>query len=448
MSLWHLAYLYFMFYNGRLPMPGEKYVLGVRSSYAHGVCSSSRIWAERYEDMRIDFWTVALIALILGGSGYWFYKNNAKKKEAARIAYQMQVEKEERAKAEEEARIRKEQEEKAEKDKTLKMLQGFIAREEKNLKKIIEEHRIILEGIEDDKELLTEALTAVEKEAKEADERSRKRGQTRYSNAERVLLILKNEDINNLAKKHLGEDFSAMRAEYQDRVNTALRLHQEQTKRLKASRDKYHKSVAGLDEEVEKKKEVASRKILDSHTLIGNKLDQLLKKKEKIEGRIKRMETAMVSNRRREKEAAELKRQLQSLEKEIETAQERYALAKSQVAHLDVTVAETSVRRKYDTALKINLTEESDIHKDIQHKSNIFHVATEYENRSLDMIRNALKGRSDILVKAINDAESKLNFMRSTSANMDFLNSRDLEKVREKIAKKLSEGVDVNMSNK
>ncbi len=387
--------------------------------------------------MKIDFWTVALIALLLGGGGYWMYRNNEKKKEAARIAYQQQVEKEK-------ARVK----EKEEKDKTLKLLQDLVAREEKNLQKIIEEHKIWLQELEEDKGQLSEALIAVEKKAKEADERSRKREQKRYSNAERVLLILNDKDINDLAKKYLGEDFTALRAEYQDKVNAILRMHKEQSRRLKANRDKYYKSVAGISEEVEKKNEAASQKIRDSYTLIENKLNQLLKKKENVERKIERIATVRLSNSRTRQEAAELERQLKSLERDIETAQERYALARSQVTHLDATVAESSARRKFDTAIETRQTEDNDVHKDMQHESNVFNTANLYEKISLDKIRNALQTRSDILTKAINDAESKLDFMRSTSANMDFLNSKDLEKVREKIAKKLSEGVDINMSNK
>ncbi len=386
--------------------------------------------------MRIDFWTVALIVLLLGGGGYWMYRNNEKKKEAARIAYQMHLEQEKQA-----------QEEKEKKKSNLKLLQDFVAREEKNLQKIIEEHKIWLQGLEEDKGQLSEALIAVEKKAKEADERSRKREQKRYSNAERVLLILNDTDINDLAKKYLGEDFTALRAEYQDKVNTILRMHKEQSRRLKANRDKYYKSVAGISEEVEKKNEAAGREIRESYASVKKTLDRLEGKRSRINQEIDGLTRGLQGSLTRKK-LAQLRSQLDDLEKDIDTARQRYSLAKSQVAHLDATVAESSARRKFDTAIETRQTEDNDVHKDMQHESNVFNTANLYEKISLDKIRNALQTRSDILTKAINDAESKLDFMRSTSANMDFLNSKDLEKVREKIAKKLSEGVDVNMSNK
>ncbi len=191
--------------------------------------------------MRIDIWTIAFIVILFGGGGYWMYSNIQEKKVAARVAHQKQLNEGKRVQEEKEAR-----------KSTLKLLQDLVAREEKNLQKIIEEHKIELQDIDEDAKQLSEALAAVEQKAKDGDEKARKRKQARYSPAERVLLILEDKDINDLAVKYLGEDLSAERAKFRDKVNFELRSHVEYQRKLKAISDKYYKTVSGLDARVDK----------------------------------------------------------------------------------------------------------------------------------------------------------------------------------------------------
>ncbi len=124
------------------------------------------------------------------------------------------------------------------------------------------------------------------------------------------------------------------------------------------------------------------------------------------------------------------------------------ALAQSQGKRDQAAEAETVVRKKKDTAQEVRSDEKDMADAERIHQTAVFGIATSFEERSLGFIRIVMKNRIDMINKEINDTRAKLDFMRSTAVNMDFLNSKELEKVRQKIAKKLTEGVDVNMSNK
>ncbi len=388
--------------------------------------------------MKIDFWSIVLILIIAGGGYYWWHKNDVKKKEAARIAYQKQLEEEERIK-----------EEKVKKAEALVVLRNFISREENKLNVIIEEAEIAIESTKEDQGQLTDALKKIEAKAKEQAERARKRKQKYYNNAERVLLLLKDEDINALANKYMGEDLSAsaMRAEYEDRVKTILRMHKESSSRLSANQKRYHDTVAGIQEGVEKKNTVAANRIREAYEEAKRTMNKYNHDIARLEKEYHTLNKGMKGVRER-KRMADIQREIFALKQSRILADQDYKATRAQMAHMEATSAESAARQKYDTAIEVRQTADSNVHKDMQHESNIFHLATEYENRSLDLIRNGIKNRIANLRDEIIKARGSINYMKSTASNMDFLTSADLEKMREKIAKKLTEGVDQNMSDR
>ena len=102
-------------------------------------------------------------------------------------------------------------------------------------------------------------------------------------------------------------------------------------------------------------------------------------------------------------------------------------------------MAETSARRKSDIAIVEK--EESDVQvlKEISFESDVFNLAVSYENRSLDRVRNAIMLARSQWSDKLDVAKKKLEFLSSSSGNMDFLNAEEVERVRKRIAGRIAD---------
>ena len=111
------------------------------------------------------------------------------------------------------------------------------------------------------------------------------------------------------------------------------------------------------------------------------------------------------------------------------------------MAHLEATTAETSARRKYDTALEVRQSDDNDVHSDMQHKSDVYHVAGRYEQITLDKLRTAIRISSEFQAAKAAEARRKLDFITHSTANLELMKADEIEDVRKKIVAKLAEGV-------
>ena len=375
---------------------------------------------------------VMIFLVIAGIIGVGVYKWDAKRQEEQAKRF----EEYRRRQDEEQRRKEAENTETTAKSKALAILRSFMDQEVKKLNDVIEESKIELELIDEDQKSLSATIRELDAENDRKAEEARKRNKQYTDKVHRVLAILDSEKLNQLAEKYIGEDFSAMKAEYKSRMQTIFKMHRETTERLKANRDKYNKSVAGIDAEVDKKNIKAGKQTRSANAALEIRLDNLYKERNRLNSRIHNLKKGMSSPASR-KRVTELETELVKTNIEIGKAAEIVNMSRANLAHLDATKAETSARRKYDTAITARQDEDNDVHKEMAHQRNIFNMAVEYENRSLDRIRNSMKSQNDILVVRIRDAEKKLEYIADATRGMDFMSSKDLEKVRDNIAKKL-----------
>ena len=383
------------------------------------------------------------ILMAIGVIGWGIFKWSEKgKNERAERAKAYLAEQNRKAQQEKEDELRRKavEAEGLAKDKAMGILRAYLDKEEKSLKDVIEESHINIALIEEDQLLLSSILRDLDAENERKAESARKRKKIRYDKAERVLSILNSEKMNQLAQKYIGEDFSAMRAEYKSRVDTIIKMHRETAKRLKASRDRFDKAVAGIDGEVDKKNAAAQTKISSANAALESRLNGLYKSLQGKKGKLIRLQKGLSSPQTR-REVQALEKEVDELNREISKLEEIVALSRANLAHVDATSTETSARRKYDAAISTRQDDDNAVHSDMAHERTIFNTAMEYENRSLDRIRAEMKSRIDILNMRAFDAQKNLDYISDMTKSADFMSAKELEKLRSDIAKRLTEKV-------
>ena len=411
----------------------------------------------RHESMMMLVKAAVILVLVGGAGTFGFMKwRDTRRMEEQQIQQRHEAE----LAAEKEESERKERiagEEKEANENAAKMLHAYLDREESRLKDTIEAAKIAQEAIELDQKEISEELERVEKQYATLAEQNRKKHVAEfYEKAEYVMLILKSQELNRLYEKYCGETLAAVRAKYENEVNTILKMHRERTSRLRQNKAKYYAAVKGINEEVEQKNEAALRRAVSAKKQTQAQVNKLREKKRQLEKRLsdeqnkrvvtyntsisgKVRETSGAKNRRQR--IADLSAEIERLDREIATAEALASGNQAQMAHLEATTAETSARRKYDTALEVRQSDDNDVHSDMQHKSDVFHVAGRYEQITLDKLRTAIRISSEFHAAKAADARKKLDYITRSTSNLELMKADEIEDVRKRIVAKLSEGV-------
>jgi len=396
------------------------------------------------------FWMLLALGIIGGGMFYYITENEkVARQEAYRRELAQQAKEEERQAKQkiEDERIRKERMANLAKEDAVRMLQKYIAKQEEQLKAEVEECKIKIKMIAVDQDSLSDELVALEKEEDAKEKDAKRRNAKRRDKNERVDALLSSPTLNRLARAYMGEDLSAMRAEFRSRMGNVIRIHEEGAKKLSDNRKKYKETMAAADADIDNKTKIASerlaaakRDIEQGLPMLEKRLADLQKKLEKIEA--KDLKAKAGGPKLTPWERDDLKRWQTERDVVMEQIASRKAtsgLSGANIAHMEVTMAETAARRKTDSA--IIEKEESDVQvlKDMTFEGDVFNLAVSYENRSLDRIRNAMMQTQNVWNEKLGVAEKKLAFLSASSGNMDFLNAEEVEQVRKRIAGKIAE---------
>ena len=387
---------------------------------------------------RVVMLMVVAAALIVFG---WGWNETQKRERRAKYeAYLAEQARENAQKARVEQERREAETQQVEKRRALGNLKDYLEREESLLKKTAAESEVAAREILSDQKRLSDVLLELEAENARRSEHARTNGWKRYDKAERVMMILKNPVMNELALRYLGEDFSAMRAECSSQIKTVLTMQEETSRRLAENRQKYARAVEGIDDEVDKKTAEAQEKTLAANKDLEKRLSNLeVKRCEKllaIAALNKKLKAPAIQD-----EINALNAEVQTLNKEIDRVKEVVAVSRANIAHLSATMAETGARRRGDTAVSTRQDEDNAVHADMAHERSVFNLAASYEGRSLDRIRSSMRSCTDMLNVRIADAQGKLEYIHNVSANADMMSGDQLEGLRKKIAAKLEEKV-------
>lgn len=385
--------------------------------------------ANRYEAVTavVKGLAVVFVVLALVGVGLSVWNKKEVKAREQMAAQQAEVE---RQKAEDEK----------ERKSAVTLFHAYLAREEARLKKVIEEAKITREGIELDQKELSEELERIEKEDARLTEDFKKRGQKRYHEAERILLILKSDVLGRLYADYCDEDLTAIRGKYEGQVKTVLNQYRKAREQLRKNKEKYYGAVREVDADVAKKTEKAASMISSA----DKEAERTYRDQKMRLARLKAEKSALqkgLKGPRERQRIREIEDEITRLEEVIATTRSLVSANKAQAAHLTATEAETSARRKYDTALGERQDDDNAVHADTQHESNIYQIAKRYESATLDKLRAEIFRRIQFLNAKVSDAQQKLGFVTGTVANVDFMKADEIEGVRKKVMAKLMEGV-------
>ena len=393
------------------------------------------------------FWVILALGLLGGGIFYMVSEENRKQREEAyqRQEIERQREKEQMEKArQEDERIRKERMEALAKEDAVLMLQRYITREESNLKDTIEECKLKLQSIDIDQKSLSDELIAIEKEEELKAADAKKRKIKRRDQNERVDALLSSPTLNRLANTYLGEDLSALRAEFRGHIGTLTKMSDEKTRRYAQNREKYQKSIAESDAEVTRLTENATRKLGEARARLNANVEVIRSRVERLRGSIAKLEKKAkltTLNQNEKNELRSFREQLNIAEAQLTSAEATAGLGSANKAHLDVTVAETKARRTADTALSVRMDDDNAVEAEANREIAIFNAVSQYKSRSLDRIRAAMQQAAFAVSERKSLAEKKMRYLAGSINNLDMLNSKEVEALRKRIAKELADGV-------
>ena len=395
--------------------------------------------------------TIVLFIAGLASAGFWYITESSRADRE--LAYQRQKEQQAKIEAmakeraerqrEEDERIRKERAANVAKEDAMRMFLSYIDREEERLKEEVEEIEISLQKIEVDQSSLEEELQAIERANEVRVASNDKRGESQRDMVERVRAMLKSVVLNRLSRTYCGFDLSALRSEFESKMQKIKDIDDCYHKRNMKIRQKYVESVKGVDEKVDEKMKVAREKYASVQKQIDpNRLEKLKKQLADIEQKIaKNLRKKQARTKWDERDLMQLQHQQVLLQNQVSSYADISGLASAGTLHMDVTEAETSARRKYNRAQEIRDDERDAAQEERDYEQDVYAQVSRYEDRSLGVIRicmiNAKKQKKDTL----DLAQRHLAYMKQKAINLDFLTAEEIEDMRKEIAKSISKSI-------
>ena len=320
-------------------------------------------------------------------------------------------------------------------------LRTYLEREGEFLNGIVTESDASIKIISDDQRRLSSVLAEIESANARLEAVAKTNGWKRYERAERVMMILKHPAMNELAVKYLGEDFAVLRAECRSRIKTLLEMQKDTSRRLKANRDKYFRAQSGIDDDVEAKTEAAGKMTTSANKELETRLADLEARRDGRTAKLLELKKRPSKPHTIVNEINSLQEEIIALEKEIVRVREVVNVSRANVSHIAATVAETTARRRGDSALSARQDDDNAVHSDMAHVRSVFSLAVNYEGRSLDALRGAMRSKVDVLSTRRQDAKRRLDYIHHASANMDMMSKDDLEALKRKIAARLGDEI-------
>lgn len=397
---------------------------------------------------------VFLVFLVggLAAAGFWYITENdradraeAYRRKQAEIAKREADEKERAARQkEEDERLRQERKEALAKEDAVRLFLNYIEREEDRLKEEKEEAKIALEKIDVDQDSLSEELQAIEQVNAVRVASAEKRNEKQRDKIERVSAYLRSATLNRLAKTYCGEDLSALRAEFESTVQMIKDVQDRFRARKENNRRKYNEMVADADEKVNRKLKAAKEQysaIAKRRAADSDRLPKLKKELADIERSIERILGKKMQSKWDKRDLENLQNRQVVLQNQIAQFEDLGGLTAANITHMEATDAETEARRKYNRAAETLRDDDVAAQEERDHEQDVFVVASRFEDRSLDRIRQAMQTARQLRGMELAQAEKKLAFLKRSSVNIDFLNAKEIEEMRRKVAKTIGEAM-------
>ena len=400
---------------------------------------------------------IVSLVLIIGGflaAGFWYITENDRADRAEQYRRQQeqqakdearQREQEARQRAEDE-RIRKERAAALAKEDAVRLFLNYIDREETRLKDEVEELKIQLEKVGVDQNSMSEELQAIERANALRVSSAEKRKEQQRDKIERVLALLRSPTLNRLSRTYRGEDLSVLRSKFEGEVQKIKDVDDRYQKRFRDNLKRYEDAVASADEVVNRKLKTARAKYdavvkgMDSQ-----RLPKLKAQLAAVERDIQKINERIDGKRNPPRYDIERRERLQQqqiiLQNQIAQFEDVGGLASADLAHMEATEAETEVRRKFDAAGKALTMDNTAALAERDYEQDIYNLASGFEKDSLDKIQDAMQRCRELRQLQLAQTEKKLAFLKKSAVNVDFLNAQEIEEMRKKVARTISEEI-------
>ena len=324
-----------------------------------------------------------------------------------------------------------------ERQRSLDAFLAYMGREKKLLSDSIRESSGAYDEILRDQKKLAETMIRLETENARRSEIAATNGWKRYDKAEMVMIVLKDADMNALALKYLGEDFTALRAECRGRIKSVLEMQSKTERRLALNRAKYRNRLEGIEDDVDRKTTKAQEITASANKDLEKRLSELESQRAKRQEILERLKKKENRTKAVVEEINALQSEVSVLDKEISRVGEIVAVSRANVAHIAATAAETLARRKADAALSARQEDDNAVHADMAHERSVFDLAMTYEGRSLDRLCEAIRSRKDTLFVRMTDAQRKFDMLEQSLVNADLLSPEQMDAMKTTLAEKL-----------
>ena len=235
---------------------------------------------------------------------------------------------------------------------------------------------------------------------------------------------------------------SALRSKFEGEVQKIKDVDDRYQKRFRDNLKRYEDAVAGADEVVNRKLKTARAKYeAVTKGMDSQRLPKLKAQLAAVDRAIEKINAKKSPTKWDVRDRERLQQQQIVLQNQISQYEDIGGLAAADVAHMEATEAETEARRKFDAAGKALTLDNTAALAERDYEQDIYNLAERYEMASLDKIREAIQRCREWRGTQLAQTEKKLAFLRKSSVNVDFLNAQEVEELRKKVAKTISEEI-------
>jgi hypothetical protein len=231
-----------------------------------------------------------------------------------------------------------------------------------------------------------------------------------------VYNVMTNQDLNRLAVKYTGGDFSALKVEFTEAVRFHKTSHSALAQELKGNAENYRMQVKDVDKSVELANQAAKNAVQSAHANILSRIAKLEKEKNAM---------ALKGSRST--------RQINVIDAQLERLNQLLELSGGSTAHVNATLLESDARRKFDRALDEKESRDTAAISESQFKGDMFNAAEIYRGRTIDRLMNAMSAQVAVLSERLFTLETTLETLEESKARMQLMEYADLVKLRDSV---------------
>ena len=232
-------------------------------------------------------------------------------------------------------------------------------------------------------------------------------------------MMLKDETVNELAAKYLGEDFAMVRSEFVEKMREALRKERELKEAYERNQAKLERSMSEGNSRIKQARRELSNSVAELKANITRKENRLKSLRSEMKGSKERQ-------RQREIEIRELEREVGSLKTDLQRATRTSSFTKAREDEFRTDQA-------HRQALREKRDEDERLARQSRNLERPAQIAAEYEQQTVKRLLAELQKRSVVIAVRKNLLDEQVTYLRQATEGIDDLDVAGLKRVREDV---------------